>query len=165
MKTEVTDLTATSNNTQTVKSSFICTKICCAAEIPPIRNLLEPLPGVEHVMVNITMKTVVTSHVPSLISAQDIVDTLNKGYFGATIKNDGCSANVTVLNGRSQLYVDNICCASEIPGIEAVLTPIPGVNKVSINVTTKLVCVDHNTRLVSADELQSALEEGFLTRK
>ena len=154
-------LLMTRTHPHTVQSSFLCTKICCAAEIHPIRKLLESLPGVVDVLVNAPMKTVVTNHDLTVISAQDIVDRLNKGYFGATIKKDGDSADVSSLHDRSQLYVHNICCSSEIPGIKAILVPLAGVSKVSVNVTTKIVYVDHDTGVVSAEELERALEEGL----
>jgi copper chaperone CopZ len=71
----------------------------------------------------------------------------------------------TSTSGRSSFYVGQICCASEIPVIHSIVNPMRGTSKVSINVTNKMVYVDHDTALVSADEICDALNsEGFNSR-
>lgn len=42
--------------------------ICCPSEVPLIKKLLDPLPGVDDVFVNVTSKTVVISHDQLLVS-------------------------------------------------------------------------------------------------
>lgn len=42
--------------------------ICCPSEVPLIKKLLDPLPGVDDVFVNVTAKTVVISHDQLLVS-------------------------------------------------------------------------------------------------
>jgi hypothetical protein len=44
---------------------------------------------------------------------------------------------VTARIGRSQFVANAICCASEIPQVEAILCPLEGVVEVSVNPTTK----------------------------
>ena len=39
--------------------------------------------------------------------------------------------------GRSQFFVKEICCASEIPQVEGILSPVEGVIEISINTTTR----------------------------
>uniref|UniRef100_A0A7S1G1E3 HMA domain-containing protein n=1 Tax=Corethron hystrix TaxID=216773 RepID=A0A7S1G1E3_9STRA len=58
---------------------------------------------------------------------------------------------------QSQLHVDGICCSSEIPTINSIVTPLRGVNKISINVTTKIVYVDHDKSLISVEEIEKKL--------
>lgn len=64
--------------------------------------------------------------------------------------------------GRSQFHVREICCASEIPQIESILRPIAGIELLSINPTVKMVYVDHNVDILSADAIAKALRvQGF----
>jgi len=65
----------------------------------------------------------------------------------------------TTRKGRSHFHVQRICCASEIPAIHSILLPIEGVVDVSINVTHKMVYVDHDTNVVSAQNLCDALND------
>ncbi|KAL9189006.1 hypothetical protein ACHAXT_011496 [Thalassiosira profunda] len=69
---------------------------------------------------------------------------------------------VTSRIGRSQFVSNDICCASEIPQVEAILGPLKGVVEVSVNPTTKTVYVDHEVDLISATGIANALnKEGF----
>jgi len=66
---------------------------------------------------------------------------VNKECMGASIKRDGAVvAGIPHKNempiGRSQFYVRNICCASEIPAINSIVEPMKRVTAVSINTTT-----------------------------
>jgi len=145
---------------KTVRSTFICTDICCASEIPIINDVLEPMDGVEKVLINVPVKMVIVDHDPSIVTAKDVEGVLNKNSFAAKIKHDGAASQVAgSTSGRSQFFVQKICCASEIPAINSIVEPLDGVTKVSINVTTKMVYVDHNTDIVSAQEIVDALND------
>jgi len=72
-----------------VRSTIVCSEICCASEIPPIRKILEPLPGIHEVLFNVPFKTVLVDHDPLIINADDIAENLNKHQFGANVKKDG----------------------------------------------------------------------------
>lgn len=122
-----------------------------------INRVMEPLEGISKTMINVPLKQVTVDHDPSIVTAKEIEGILNKNRFGATLKRDGGIRTAEGTTGRSQLYVQKICCASEIPGINNILQPMKGVSNVSINVTTKMVYVDHNTDLVSAQGLCDAL--------
>jgi copper chaperone CopZ len=141
-----------------VRSTFMCTQICCSSEVPMIRSILDPLDGLERILVNVPLKQVLVDHDPSIITASGIESILNKNRFGASIKMDGgASAKSTSTKGRSQFLVQHICCASEIPAINKIVQPIPGVSIVSISVPTKMVYVDHDTAIVSAQQICDAL--------
>jgi copper chaperone CopZ len=145
---------------KTVRSTFICNDICCASEIPMINEVLEPVEGVERVLINVPVKTVIVDHDPSLVTAKDVEGVLNKNHFVAKIKLDGAAGQAAgATEGRSQFFVEKICCASEIPAINAIVTPMPGVKTISINTTTKMVYVDHDTETVSAAEIANALND------
>ena len=143
----------------TARSTFVCKKICCAAEIPMINSVLEPLPGIKKIMINVPLKNVTVDHIPNDITADDIANVLNKNHFGASITRDGGKhiAVTSSSTGRSAFFVQKICCASEIPAITNICEPIPGVTKVSINVTTKMVYVDHDVTVISAQGIADAL--------
>ena len=70
------------------------------------------------------------------------------------------SASETELSpqrGKSQFFVEKICCASEANQIRSVLGKVNGINEVSINTTTKMVYVDHDFDLMSATDVASIL--------
>ena len=142
-----------------VRSTIVCTQICCSSEIPGINRVMDSLDGVHKTMINVPLKQVTIDHDPNTIIAKDIEAALNKARFGATVKRDG---GVGVMlagggTGKSQFHVEKICCASEIPAINKILEPMEGVRKVAINVTNKFVYVDHDTATVSAQALCDAL--------
>lgn len=64
---------------------------------------------------------------------------------------------------RSSFYVKGICCKSEVPQVTSILRgSSTEVHNVSINVTARMVYVDHCTEHISAIELANALNsEGF----
>lgn len=145
---------------KTVRSTFICTDICCASEIPMINEVLEPMPGVEKVLINVPIKMVIVDHDASVVTAKDVEEVLNKNRFNAKIKHGGAAIQAAgSTSGRSQFFVHKICCASEIPAINSIVSPIDGVTKVAINVTNKMVYVDHDTEVVSAQAIEDALNE------
>lgn len=131
---------AAASGSKTVRSTLVCTQICCSSEVPIINKMMEPIEGVSKTMINVPLKQVTVDHDPSVITAKDIENVLNKNRFGATLKRDGgAGAAAGGSDGRSHFYVEKICCASEIPAINSILNPIDGVSNVSINVTTKMV--------------------------
>jgi copper chaperone CopZ len=121
-----------------VRSTFTCSAICCASEIPEINIILQPLNGIFQVRINLPLQHVIVDHDSRVISAQDIETILNNNSFGATIERDG-GLPMNGVVGRSRLYVERICCASEIPAIKSIVEPMTGIAGVMINVTTKMV--------------------------
>lgn len=153
---------------KTVRSTLVCSRICCASEIPMINIAMDKLgAGIHKVMINVPLKQVIVDHYPNHISAKEIESALNKNHLGASVKRDGgagmaAPTSATVTKGRSHFFVQHICCASEIPAINSIVEPIKGVSAVSINVTTKMVYVDHDTGFVSAQDVCDALnQQGF----
>lgn len=58
--------------------------------------------------------------------------------------------------GRSQLFVEKICCASETRQIQSLLK-VTGVVEVLVNTTTKIAYVDHDPSIISADDIAGIL--------
>jgi len=63
----------------------------------------------------------------------------------------------------TDLNVAGICCPSEVPIIERILKKLPGVEKVSVNVTAKTTRVEHNPLLTPPSELVAALNKASLS--
>ncbi len=59
--------------------------------------------------------------------------------------------------GRSQFFVQKICCSSEVGQIRRILEPMQGVSKISVNVTSKTLYVDHETKVLSAEAIAQKL--------
>ena len=62
--------------------------MCCASEVPPILQILEPLAGVALVKCNVTAKVVYVEHDFTVVTAEKMESELNKEGFGASIKKD-----------------------------------------------------------------------------
>jgi len=162
----------------TVRSTFDCQDICCAAEIGIITCLLDDEPGIHSVVVNASLKRIQVHHEPQKITADDIAALLCEDELRTTVLRDGGAAALLAepaavaaavaeqqgagAKGRSKFFVDHICCASEIPAINAILEPLDGVHAIKVNTTSKLVYVDHSIDVVTAQQICDALNgEGF----
>ena len=64
-----------------------------------------------------------------------------------------------VLRMTTSLHVDGICCPAEVPLIQRLLEPLPGVTSVSVNVPAKQTRVVHDCR-TSPQQLVLALNDG-----
>ena len=75
------------------RSELLVKEICCASEIPAVRSIIEPLPGVTKVSVNVPNRTVYIDHDTIVASAQSFADALNKDSFGASVVKDAAQAS------------------------------------------------------------------------
>ena len=79
--------------------------------------------------------------------------------------NNNSNNQTTTCWVRSAFDVQGICCASEIPVIRRIVKPLWGVAKLNINLTTKIVHVQHNYIQIRASQIARALtEQGFPTQ-
>ncbi len=64
---------------------------------------------------------------------------------------------------RSSLHVEGICCASEVPQVTNILRrSSAGVQKVRINITSRMVYVDHDPNVITVSDMADHLNrEGF----
>lgn len=60
---------------------------------------------------------------------------------------------------RTRLRVSGICCSSEVPAVRRILKPLPGVRKFGVNLATKVVYIDHDPTIITAELLAAALNE------
>jgi len=66
---------------------------------------------------------------------------------------------------KSSFQAQGICCASEIPVIRRILKPLEGVDTVNLNLTTKVVHVQHDYHTIDASRLaQTLTDQGFPAR-
>ncbi|KAI5061521.1 hypothetical protein GOP47_0024026 [Adiantum capillus-veneris] len=63
--------------------------ICCPAEVPLVKKIIEPLPGVKEVLVNVAARTVTVQHDSGLTSAAWLVKLLNDAKLEASIHHRG----------------------------------------------------------------------------
>jgi len=63
--------------------------ICCSSEVPAVRSILKPLPGVRKLGINVATKVVFIDHDPTVISATLLAGALNEENFAADIITDG----------------------------------------------------------------------------
>lgn len=128
-----------------------------------INSILEPLPGVTRLVTSLSDQTVSVDHDPLIVGVNQLASSLREMGYVATVSRDGAldlveSSNPTGIC-RSTLYVEGICCASEVPAVKSILKSLgrDGVTKVAINITTRTVYVDHDPYRVPADMLADAL--------
>jgi copper chaperone CopZ len=51
---------------------------------------------------------------------------------------------------RSTFYIQEICCASEVPAIRSIIARLDGIDNIRVNVTSKLLYVDHDVSQIDA---------------
>ena len=94
-----------SQHARTCRTRLRVRGICCSSEVPVVRAILKPLPGVHKLGINIATKVVFIDFDPTLISTTMLVSALNAQNFAATILTDGgksiTEASSTVLASQS----------------------------------------------------------------
>jgi copper ion binding protein len=129
-----------------------------------IQSLLQPLPGVTKVLVNAAEQSVLVSHDAST-STESILSALDSVGHSAFIQSPNANPGGDSLWVRSQFYVRGICCASEVPAVKGIVKPLSGVSKLQINITSKMVHVQHDMTVITAQQIANRLtREGFPTK-
>ena len=148
-----------------VKTSLRIDGICCSSEVPPIEATVKSLPSVEAVSVDVKTKTVSVVHDFKVTDSENILKALKDEGFNTTRMDslgDVPCDDPKGTSGTSAIYVADICCASEIPPIKAILEPLPSVEKVSVNTIGRTVLVQHDFRVTSVTLMIKALrKDGF----
>lgn len=140
------------------RSSFVVPGICCAAEIPAIDSILNPIKGVTEVKVNVPNKTLYIEHELELVSATAIKDVLDKEGFKSIIEHDAGE------QARSQTFMSNyvestfvITSLFEQSQIQQVKTLVrehyskDHVSHCEVHFLSKTIKIDHNPQLLSAE--------------
>lgn len=152
------------------RSHFFVQKICCAAEIPAIRSIIEPLPGIISVSINVTTKMVYADHNVDICSATGIEEALNKEGFGAHIKKDAGRA-LAVMSGlptttfvETVLRVEKDLTGSDILALYDIMKKLPEghFRKQSIYTKSHQLRLEHNPYFITATHIAEIFtKEGF----
>jgi copper chaperone CopZ len=152
-----------------------------------LRSLIRAIPGVRKVSIPAPHNTAQSSFVPlyseNIVVHHDasvLTGTIQHAFESAgystlirnttTEKFAAAAATTNTNDGddktpcwvRSSFDVQGICCSSEVPAIRRIVKPLLGVAKVNINLTTKIVHVQHNYIQIQASQIaQSLTEQGF----
>jgi hypothetical protein len=54
-------------------------------------------------------------------------------------------------------FLQGNCCASKVPAVRKIVKPLPGLSKLNINLTSKIVHVQHNISCINATQISLAL--------
>lgn len=136
-----------------------------------LQSVVTKLPGVSRVVVQTEDPSLVIYHDPSL-STDSVLNALQTTGHSAVVHNAPFNQTTRMASPgdqntepiwvRSQLYVRGICCASEVPAVRKIVKPLNGVSKLQINITTKMVHVQHDASIISARDIAQKLsDEGF----
>ncbi|GHP07358.1 hypothetical protein PPROV_000609900 [Pycnococcus provasolii] len=101
-----------------------CGGICCPSEVPIVNRAIGRLPGVVSHKVAVVSRTVVVEHNASLISGDELVDTLNRAGLEASLASEAkrrLGGDAKLIEGKDWLVV-----VSGILLVAAVLHYIPG---------------------------------------
>lgn len=60
---------------------------------------------------------------------------------------------------RSTFFVKEICCASEVAAIRSIVGPLEGVESIRVNVTSKMLYVNHYPESIGAQEICDVLNQ------
>lgn len=128
-----------------------------------LESLLQPLAGVVTVHVDVEKAQVSVNHTLQTTPAQLMAALKRGGYETALLESaDRPSSSREAEIVRSQFHVSGICCAMEIPAVRKIVRPLRGVEGLQINITTKMVYVQHDTHQMSTDIIADCLtREGF----
>jgi len=147
-----------------VRTKLIVDNLTCPSQVLVIQSLLQPLPGISKVIVNLEEKLVFVDH-DAASTPDRLVETLKEMGYTARLENEDSLDPAVGDLVRSQLYVQGICCASECPSIKKIVKPLAGVSKLQINITTKMVYVHHNPQVIDVNEISMQLfSQGFEAR-
>lgn len=103
----------------TVRSTIICSEICCPKEISQVRKLLDHLPGVQQVKVIVPLRQVMIEHNPEMQTAKQLVEHLSQ--LGSSLLRDGAQ-QLQSLSITSVLSLDSD--AGTLPTTEELMTTL-----------------------------------------
>jgi len=148
-----------------VRSQFSVQGICCASEVPPVRKIVKPLPGVSRVQINILTKVVSVQHDSCLITAQEISEKLSSNGFPAEITHDGNASAIakqkTRNHGHTVLQIHGRFSYPEIRRVQGLLKDLTGISRMAFTISDSLVQIDHDMYTVTSEQCRQALTPDF----
>jgi copper chaperone CopZ len=135
-----------------------------------IDSVLEQMNSVMAIQKDLETKTVKITYNPIAISVQTIIKSLQDLGLDAK-ENSSTSQRQRELEQddkgtlcRSSLYVQGICCPTEVPIVKRIIRNMSksGVKKISVNIPSRMVYVEHEYSSVTVRDFERELNrEGF----
>ena len=143
-----------------MRHKILVDNLNCPSQVLVVQSLLQELPGVARVMIKLDDQAVYVDHDAQTDESHLCQVMKQMGYLARL--DDTVPVHSSPRLVRSQFFVQGICCASECPSITKIVKPLPGVSKIQINITTKVVYVQHNASQIQASDVANALTlQGF----
>jgi P-type Cu+ transporter len=135
----------------TKNNQFEIDGMTCASCVSKIENYFLSKDGIKTVKVNLLSKIGKIEH-DSNLAEETIVDWFsNIGYNARSIKVDGEEV-IT-------LEIDGMTCASCVSKIEKHINKLPGISKISVNLTTEKAKINFDPNNISPRKIISAIED------
>lgn len=148
-----------------VRSQFNVKGVCCATEIPTVRRIVKPLPGVATLQINLTTKVVHVQHDASIISAQRIADELTEEGFPAKVQKDGEASTVAkqqaMNHGRTILQVEEVLTDKDVSKIQEMLSTLKAVTKINVSIFDSVIFIDHDIYETSSAQCLERLKPNY----
>ena len=159
------------DKTDLVRSTFLVQGICCATEVPMVRKILKPLPGVASLQINIAARRIYVQHDAKALGAPEIANRLTSQGFTATVVKNGAdlrqgqdaALHFDAGVGRTTLHCQGTLHPQDVVAIHRKLAIVPGVKRIGVNVPESVIYVEHNVTIVSAADLQPPLQPQYTT--
>ena len=152
----------------------ITSGLCCPTEIPIIKSLLKPLPGVVKIGVNVATKVAWVDHTDS-ITAAGMQEVLQRGKFSVEILKDGAATTADIENLRanaSNFVESTLLLKGEQVSFESnpkeVLEKMIShefnkteVRAFSVHLPSRTLKVEHDPELASIERIKDLICEGL----
>jgi len=143
------------------RSKFYVGGICCASEIPAIRTILEPLNGINGLLVTVATKMVYVDHSANIISADEIAAKLKSGGFEALVKYDCFKDSGGFLSSfvMSKFSIRSASSPTMVSDLKSYLKTFNADQFEGYQVEKKamIITIIHNPLLVSAKSLSESM--------
>jgi Cd2+/Zn2+-exporting ATPase len=155
--------TTTNSSSSKGRSKFqVLSGICCASEIPVVKGILEPIDGIDGVMVHAATKIAYVDHDTGIISAETIANTLTDSGFETKIQQDFSKDKQAVSSFvLSKLSIAPTDSKTMVSDLKTFLETYEKNIVESYQVVKKSMAIDilHNPLLVSAESLRLSILE------
>lgn len=122
----------------------------CAACSSRLERVLNKAPGVMNAQVNLATEQARIDFDPQAISSVQIYQTIAKAGFEVPLK-------------RMELHIEGMTCAACSARLEKVLSRLPGVNGVGVNLTTEQAQIQFPAEVLSSAEIIAAVQRAGFT--
>ncbi len=148
-----------------MKTKFDITGMTCSACSAHVEKAVAKLNGVKKVSVNLLTNSMTAEYDESAVSAEDIVQAVEKAGYGAAVKEDttsgtnkGVSAAVKA-TVKAAFDITGMTCSACSAHVEKAVAKLDGVQKVSVNLLTNSMTAEYDENAVSAEDIVQAVEK------